>query len=105
MSGESVHAAAMEPVTSESVSSRLSKPWVLVALFFALAIGAATLPSMIGYGPYGQQAIDQQIDNEEGALCEKFEFATGTRQHSECKLALADLRRHHELLLIDWGRL
>ena len=105
MNGESVHAVEVRPVTSESVASRLVKPWVLVTLFFALAIGAATLPSMMGYAPYGQPAIDRQIDQEDGVLCEKFEFATGTRQHSECKLALADLRHHHELLLIDQGRL
>ena len=72
------------------------KPSVLVPLFVAAAIAGAAVPWLLSYTPYGQQAIDQQIDREDGALCAKFGFARGANPHSDCKAALVDLRRRHE---------
>lgn len=52
-----------------------------------------------GARPYGEQAILQQIDQEDSALCEKLGFATGTLQSADCMIALADLRQRHVDLL------
>jgi hypothetical protein len=75
------------------------KPSVLIPLAVVVAIAAAAAPVLLGYAPYGQQAIDQQIDREDGALCAKFGFPAGANQFSDCKAALADLRHRHEALM------
>jgi hypothetical protein len=87
-------------MSTGSVRAGALKPLVLVSLLIVLAIAGTTLPSLVGYSAYGQQAIDQQIDREDGALCEKFGFAPGAGQNGKCKADLADLRRRHELLLM-----
>jgi hypothetical protein len=75
----------------------MKKPPVLVG---AAIVGAA-LPLLISYAPFGNWAIERQIDREDRSLCERFEFKSGeTTQHSECKAALADLRRQRELVLL-----
>lgn len=51
------------------------------------------------FGAQLEQEVQQQIESEDAALCEKFGFAPGTRAHSGCKLDLAELRHHHEQLL------
>lgn len=81
-------------------STGMAKPLVLVPLFVAVAVAGATLPRLVGLAAYDQQATDQQIDREDGALCEKFGFASGTTQHNGCKTDLADLRRRHERLTV-----
>jgi hypothetical protein len=77
------------------------KPLVLVPLFVAVAIAGATLPRLLGYAPYRSQAIEQQIDREDAALCETFGFASGATQHGECKARLAELRQRRDLLLLN----
>ncbi len=83
------------------------KPSVLVPLFVAVAIAGATVPWLLTDTPYGQRAIDygqraidQKIDPEDGALCAKLGFAPGPNPHSDCKAALADLRRRRAPLLL-----
>lgn len=78
----------------------LLRPTVLMAVVAVVALAGAMLPKVAGYGAYGQQEIDQQIDREDSALCEKFQFAAGTMQHAACKADLADLRLRHERLLL-----
>ena len=80
------------------MSSQMAKPLVLVPLFVGVAIAGAALPRLLGMAAYDQQATDQQIDREDGALCEKLGFAAGTNKHNDCKTDLADLRRRHESL-------
>ena len=46
-----------------------------------------------------EQAVTQQIDYEDGALCVRFGFAAGSATYLSCKLDLLDLRRRHEELL------
>jgi hypothetical protein len=75
-------------------------PSVLVPLFVAVAIAGAVVPWLLTDTPYGQQAIDQKIDPEDGALCAKFGFAPGPNLHSDCKAALADLRHRRAPLLL-----
>jgi hypothetical protein len=86
--------------TARSARVRAIKPFVLVPLALAGVIAAAILPRLTGYAPYGQRAIEQQIDQEDSMLCGKFALPPGTGSHSECKAALADLRHRHELLLL-----
>ncbi len=81
-------------------ASGFTKPLVVVPVFVALAIAGAALPKLLGLQPYGQQAIDRQIEREDGSLCQKLGFAPGGEQNNECKTALADLRRRHEQLLL-----
>lgn len=66
---------------------------VAVVLFMDVIILA------LGTRPYGEQAILQQIDHEDSALCKKLGFTTGTLQSADCMIALADLRRRHVDLL------
>jgi hypothetical protein len=88
-----------EALQPRSMSERQLTSLVLVPLVAAVVI-AGSVPWLMGYAPYGQQATDQQIDREDGALCEKFGFPSGAQQYSDCKVDLADLRRRHELLLV-----
>jgi hypothetical protein len=81
----------------------IAKPVVVVPLFVIGVIALATLPSLLGNVPYGQQAIQQQIAREDGTLCEKFGFTADSSQHADCKAALMDLRNRHELLLSNWS--
>ena len=74
---------------------RMKKP-VLVG---AAIVGAA-LPPLISYAPFGNRAIERQIDRADSPLCKNLEFLSGTTQHSECRAALADLRRQRELVLL-----
>jgi hypothetical protein len=83
-----------------SMVARLLRPSVVAPVFVGIALTGAMLPWLVGYGPYEQRAIDQQIDREDSALCEKFEFSSGTTQHSTCKADLAELRHRHERLLL-----
>ena len=83
-------------VRTRSAPSFALKPSVLVPVFVAAAIVGAVLPWVVGYAPYGQAAIDR----EDRDLCTKFGFAVGTEGAAECKAGLADLRRHHEQLML-----
>ena len=76
-------------------------PYVLVSLLVTVAIAGAVLPWIVGYSPYGQKAMEQQIDRDDSSLCAKLGLASETRRGVECKTALADLRRRHELLLLQ----
>jgi len=101
MSNRRVRSVALdESPPSGFVVARLLRPSVLAPLFVGITLTGAMLPWLVGYGPYGQRAIDQQIDREDSALCEKFEFSSGTTQHSTCKADLAELRQQHERLLL-----
>jgi hypothetical protein len=44
-------------------------------------------------------AVANQVDYEDAALCTKFGFAAGTKEHAACKLDLLDLRHGHEQLI------
>jgi hypothetical protein len=76
-------------------------PYVLVSLLVAAAIAGAMLPWIVGYSSYGQKAMEQQIDRDDSSLCTKLGLASETQRGIECKTALADLRRQHELLLLQ----
>ena len=62
-----------------------------IAVVFALSIAI----QVSGARPYGEQAILEQIEHEDGALCQKFGFAARTPESADCVLDLADLRQHH----------
>jgi hypothetical protein len=96
---------AQSPGKGEVVSCRpelawARKPSVLVPLFIAGAIAAAATPWLLSHTPNDKQAMAPQIDREDGALCAKFGFTRGANPNSDCKAALVDLRRRHELLLL-----
>ena len=59
--------------------------------------------SVSGMRPYGEQAILEQIDHEDSALCSKFGLATATPHFSDCLIDLADLRQRHVDMLTGWG--
>jgi hypothetical protein len=46
-----------------------------------------------------EQAMVQQIDYEDGALCARFGFPSGSDKYLSCKLDLLDLRHRHEVLV------
>jgi len=77
----------------------VSRLLLAVPVFVAVAIAGLALPRLLGLS-LGQQAMERQIEREDGSLCERFGFAAGGKQNSECKAALADLRRQHERLLL-----
>ena len=67
----------------------------LALLILGWGAGIIVLPDL---GAELEQAIQEQIDYEDGILCQKFGFAPGTQAYAGCKLDLADLRRRHEQL-------
>ena len=75
--------------------------WVITAAG-VLVIVAVSL-SAAGIRPYGEQAILNQIEHEDSALCGKFGFAAATQKFSDCLIDLADLRQRHVDLLNAWG--
>ena len=81
---------------TDTILALVLKPIILVPLVVIVTALGVTLPWVVGYGPYEQQAFTQQIDREDGLLCEKFGFAAGTQRIRECKTDLADLRLRHE---------
>jgi hypothetical protein len=80
---------------------------VLTALIFMVAVVLSLSLSVVipvaGIRPYGEQAILEQIDHEDSALCAKFEFALRTSQFADCMIALADLRQRHVDLLTSYS--
>jgi hypothetical protein len=70
----------------------------LIALGIAAVSLAIAIPAS-GVRPYGEQAILEQIDHEDGALCGRFGLAIRTPQFADCMIALADLRQRHVELL------
>jgi hypothetical protein len=77
----------------------------LVAIVSAAAVVLAlgVVMQVSGVRPYGEQAILEQIDREDGALCRKFGFATSTPESADCMLSLADLRQRHLDLLRSYS--
>jgi hypothetical protein len=71
---------------------------IVLLIGVVLAVGVAIHAS--GMRPYGEQAILQQIDHEDSALCQKFGFLVTTPLFADCMLALADLRQRHVDLLV-----
>jgi hypothetical protein len=70
--------------------------WAIPLAVLVLAISVPFWRTVVAEA---EQAMAQQIDYEDGALCAKFGFAAGTENYLSCKLDLADLRRNHEKLL------
>ena len=77
----------------------------LIAIVFVIAVvlSLGITVRAAGIRPYGEQAILEQIDREDGMLCEKFGFAATTPQSNDCMLALTDLRQRHVDLLISYS--
>ena len=73
----------------------------LVAIISAIAVVLALSIAIqvSGARPYGEQAILEQIEHEDGALCGRFGLAIRTPQFADCMIALADLRQRHVELL------
>jgi hypothetical protein len=74
---------------------------IVLAVAAVLSAGVAIKAS--GIRPYGEQAIQERIDDEDGILCEKFGFAVTTPQSADCMLALAELRQRHVELLVSYS--
>lgn len=74
-------------------------PIPLLALVIVAIVVGALLPPLIGFPPYGEQAMLRQIDQQNSAECAKLGFATASEQFSSCKIDLAALRRSHAELL------
>jgi hypothetical protein len=68
-------------------------------LLFALLVFAASVPFWRAVVTDAVNAVEQQIDSEDAALCAKFGFAVGTLEHATCKTDLVNLRHSHEKLL------
>jgi hypothetical protein len=68
---------------------------ILVALVVAIPLS--------GVRPYGEQAILEQIDQEDSTLCDKFGFAARSPKFADCMLDLADLRQSHLDLLRSYS--
>ena len=79
-----VLALARQNYASVAFGSTIS---VVLALAVAIPLSGAR--------PYGEQAILEQIDHEDGTLCQKFGFAVSTPESADCMLDLADLRQRH----------
>ena len=70
---------------------------VISAMAVVLVLGIAIKVS--GARPLGEQAILEQIEREDSALCGKFGFAAKTPESADCMLDLSNVRQHHLELL------
>lgn len=71
---------------------------IVLVIAVVLSLGGAIRAS--GIRPYGEEAILQQIDREDGAFCQRFGFPVMASQFADCVLALANLRQRHVDLLV-----
>jgi hypothetical protein len=82
----------------------ITKPSNTIATCVPLGVGVimivAASISVSGMRPYGEQAILDQIEREDGALCRKFGIAA--EKLSDCMIDLADARQRHVDLLRAW---
>jgi hypothetical protein len=76
---------------------------VVIVLVVAALLSSGIAIKASGIRPYGEQAIMEQIDHEDGVLCERFGFAVKTPQSVDCMLALAELRQRHVDLLVSYS--
>ena len=76
----------------------MRSPYCLYRCLVVVAVTGAVLPWLVGYAANEQKAMEQQADQDDGSLCTKYRLAAETQRGIECKTALADLRRQHELL-------
>ena len=65
---------------------------VAIASAIVVILSLAVAIPLSGARPYGEQAILEQIDHEDSALCDKFGFAAKTPKFADCMLDLAGLR-------------
>ena len=70
----------------------------LIILAVIAAVGV--VPRLAGLRSFDDEAISLQIEREDSALCEKFGFAAGSTQFTNCMAELAALRKRHEDLII-----
>jgi hypothetical protein len=82
--------------------TKLNPGSIVIGLGIAVTALAIAIPAS-GVRPYGEQAILEQIDREDSALCGKLGVAVGTSQFADCMIALADLRQHHVDLLSSYS--
>ena len=82
----------------------ITKPSNTIAICVTLGVGVimivAASISVSVMRPYGEQAILDQIEREDGALCNK--FGIPAEKLSDCMIDLADLRQRHVDLLRAW---
>ena len=82
----------------------ITKPSNTIAICVTLGVGVimivAASISVSGMRPYGEQAILDQIEQEDGVLCHKFVIAA--EKLSDCMIDLADLRQRHVDMLRAW---
>ena len=76
---------------------------VAIILIVAAMLSSGVAIKALGIRPYGEQAILEQIDHEDGVLCERFGIAAKTPQSVDCILALAELRQRHVDLLVSYS--
>ena len=65
---------------------------VVIASLIVVAFALAVAIPLSGARPYGEQAIQEQIDHEDSALCDKFGFAARTPKFADCMLAISTRR-------------
>ena len=76
---------------------------VAIASVIVVVFSLAVAIPLSGARPYGEQAIQEQIDHEDSALCDKFGFASRTPKFADCMLDLAGLRQSHLDLLRSYS--
>ena len=76
---------------------------VAIASAIVVAFALAVAIPLSGARPYGEQAVQEQIDHEDSVLCEKFGFESKTPKFVDCMLDLADIRNSHFALLRSYS--
>ncbi len=79
--------------------------FLVAGMAAALLAGAVILPSS-GIQPFGEDAVQKQIAQEDSAVCARFGLAKADDPRSaECMAELADLRQRHERLVATYSQL
>jgi hypothetical protein len=76
---------------------------LLVVAIAGVVLAAAATVTASGIRPYGERAISEEIEREDGALCSKFGFAAPTQKSTDCMLNLSELRHRHIDLLASYS--
>jgi hypothetical protein len=76
---------------------------VVIASVIVVAFALAVAIPLSGARPYGEQAVQEQIDHEDSVLCEKFGLAATTPKFADCMIDLAGLRESHLDLLRSYS--
>jgi hypothetical protein len=85
-----------------SEAIKLNQPAAIVLIAISAVALVCIVISATGMRPFGEAEMQQQIEREDSALCEKFGMPATTDKFLACRSDLADLRSRHVKMVAFW---